>query len=178
MNVFKSFTMTRLLLSLIAISLTAAVIIFHSKADAGPDGKVPDTFLTGVVKVEDFYQPPYRRWFDANFQDYIPNSDTASSLKNKLADHQIKVFMGTWCHDSKREVPRLIRLLDDIQFDMNNLEIIALDLDKQSPDGAAKNAEIRYTPTFIVYKDNSEVGRIVEKPTATLEADLLEIVSK
>ena len=38
--------------------------------------------------------------------------------------------------------------------------------------------KIEAIPTFIVYRKDAEIGRIVETPKTTLEADLLEILSK
>jgi thiol-disulfide isomerase/thioredoxin len=39
--------------------------------------------------------------------------------------------MGTWCGDSKREVPRFIKILKSVDFPMENLKIVALDKRKE-----------------------------------------------
>ena len=34
--------------------------------------------------------------------------------------------MGTWCDDSKRVVPRFIKILESVNFPMENLKIVAV----------------------------------------------------
>ena len=89
-----------------------------------------------------------------------------------------EVFLGTWCGDSRREVPRMEKIFSEMGIDMANVLIVTLDRDKVSPSGEQEGRDIRYVPTLIVSKDNQEIGRIVESPsseTATLESDLFEI---
>ncbi|MEZ4907148.1 MAG: thioredoxin family protein [Saprospiraceae bacterium] len=93
-------------------------------------------------------------------------------------DISIKVFLGTWCSDSRREVPRFIKILNEAGFDMQNLEIMCLDRDKKAPDYTSNTFNIQYVPTFIVYQKNKELGRIIETPENTLETDLLKILSE
>ncbi len=38
--------------------------------------------------------------------------------------------------------------------------------------------EIHFVPTFIFYRNDEEIGRIVEMPYESLEKDMLEIVLK
>jgi thiol-disulfide isomerase/thioredoxin len=45
---------------------------------------------------------------------------------------KIKVFMSVWCHDSHREIPRLSKILEAIDFDEQNLEIVALNRAKKT----------------------------------------------
>ena len=62
--------------------------------------------------------------------------------------------------------------------DINNVNIVAVDRDKISPNGEQEGKDIRYVPTLIVSKNAQEIGRIVESPSsesATIESDLFEI---
>jgi thiol-disulfide isomerase/thioredoxin len=87
---------------------------------------------------------------------------------------EIKVVMGTWCHDSKREVPRFYKILS---HKTDNIEMIALDRKKQSPNGETDAMAITNTPTFIFYKNGKEMNRIVETPVDSLERDMIKILS-
>jgi hypothetical protein len=40
-----------------------------------------------------------------------------------------------------------------------------------------KNWDIKFVPTFIVFKENLEVGRIIESPQKSIEEDLLKIMN-
>ena len=97
-------------------------------------------------------------------------------------EYDIKLFLGTWCGDSKRESPKLIKILETADFPMEQLEIVALDyrkgLYKTSPTGEEKGLNIIKVPTIIFFKDGKEVNRIVESPLETLEQDIAQIVFK
>ena len=36
------------------------------------------------------------------------------------------LFMGTWCEDSQREVPAMIKILDQAGYSTANMEIVAI----------------------------------------------------
>ena len=88
--------------------------------------------------------------------------------------------MGTWCGDSKREVPRFYNILETAQFPLDRLTLVAVsgnrDTYKQSPGGEEEGLSIHRVPTFIFYKNGQEINRIVESPVETLEADIAAIV--
>jgi thiol-disulfide isomerase/thioredoxin len=90
------------------------------------------------------------------------------------------VFLGTWCGDSKREVPRFYKVLDAAKFHENQLQVIAVNKTeesyKQSPNHEEKGLNIHRVPTFIFYKNGKEVNRIVESPVETFERDIHEII--
>ena len=90
----------------------------------------------------------------------------------------IKIVLGTWCPDSRREVPRFMRILDLWQFPMANVTFIGVDNAKLSPVGEYEKLDIQRVPTFIIYKNNIEAGRIIENPTTSLEQDMVNILKK
>ena len=93
------------------------------------------------------------------------------------ADLEVKILFGTWCHDSEREVPRMLKLLTASGVKEDNISLISLDIRKEEPEGRAKALHVRFTPTFIFFSDGIELGRIVERPAASLPDDLAAIAS-
>ena len=85
--------------------------------------------------------------------------------------------MGTWCGDSKRETPHFYKILEQTDFNLNNLELITVDVSKKTPDNLQKGFDIKRVPTFIFYRDGKEIGRYVEYARESLEKDMLKIVS-
>jgi len=81
----------------------------------------------------------------------------------------VDVYFGTWCHDSQREVPKLLKLLS--YNPKIRINLIALDYQKSDPLGDASSRGVKYTPTIIVMQDNIELGRIVERPKNSLILD-------
>ncbi|MDR2810959.1 MAG: hypothetical protein LBB84_10475 [Tannerellaceae bacterium] len=137
--------------------------------------------LWGKCSLEDFQKPPYSEWYAKNYADYEPNPDLTAQLKNEnWKDYTVTVFLGTWCGDSRREVPRFIKVLDAVGFPRDAITLIAISADdsvyKQSPGREERDRHIYRAPTFILSKKGVEVNRIVEIPVVSLERDLLSIL--
>jgi len=126
-------------------------------------------------------EPPYREWYLKSYTDYVVDTVTAERLMPLLANKTIVVFLGTWCGDSRREVPRLIKLLDACKFPESGLKLVMVDYRdgsyKQSPQHEEKGRNIFRVPTILVYSGNKELGRIIEFPKVSLEKDLLAILN-
>ena len=111
-------------------------------------------------------------------QDDVNYSEEAlAGLKAVTEQFQFKVFFGQWCHDSQREIPRLIQLFNKV--DKANFEVsyYALDTQKSDPDGHAKLHNIKRTPTLIVFQDGKELARVLEFPKVDWPSDLYEILT-
>jgi thiol-disulfide isomerase/thioredoxin len=139
--------------------------------------------LLGEVTLSQLKQPPYATWYSKNKEEYQPNAEVVEALKKaNPSKYTIKIFFGSWCGDSKRELPRMTKLLEKLSFPQKNLTLIGVDdsteVYKQSPQRQEAGMNIFRVPTFIVYENSKEVGRIVEYPTETMERDLLKIFSK
>ena len=85
--------------------------------------------------------------------------------------------MGTWCEDSQREIPALQKILEAADYKEEQVEMIAMTHDKDTPQGLEEGYEIEYVPSIIFFKDGAEMNRIVEYPQETLEKDMVKILS-
>lgn len=92
-------------------------------------------------------------------------------------DASVLLFFGTWCHDSEREVPRLLKLLESGGLNDEKLTLIGLDYRKREPEGRAAQFNIRYTPTAVFMRGGIEVGRIIERPKTSLNEEIAAIFS-
>ena len=114
--------------------------------------------------------------FNANYQAYKLSAESVSSFKASLPEAlEVRILFGTWCHDSEREVPRLLKLLNLVGLPEESVEMYALDLKKKDPKGIADAMGIKYTPTFIFYVGDRELGRIVERPEVSLISDIARL---
>lgn len=95
-----------------------------------------------------------------------------------LEDISVVIIFGTWCHDSKREVPRMLRILDSAGVGTEQLSLIGVDINKTEPKGREKLYNLRNTPTLILLRNGKEVGRIIERPNVSLEADLIVLTTR
>ncbi|MEQ8927272.1 MAG: hypothetical protein RLO81_15745 [Fulvivirga sp.] len=135
--------------------------------------------LLGSFDRELLNEEPFCQWFNPNY-DTFEISTPISKLKVQLKNvDSIQIFLGTWCGDSKREVPRFLKLLESADFD--RYQLIGLDNTfqnyKQSPFGEEVGLNIHRVPTFIFYQDSIEINRIVESPKTILEKDMMELLT-
>lgn len=98
-------------------------------------------------------------------------------IRATYQEEEFLVFFGAWCGDSKRDVPRFLKIADEAGFPAGKITLYSLDRTKKSPDGLTDRYGIQYVPTFVVLKGGGEVGRITEFPQVSVEADLLTILA-
>lgn len=135
-----------------------------------------DKMLLGLQDREALQQPPFNSWFDVNYEEYRPDAAMVEKLKPFTEDLEIKMFMGTWCGDSKREVPAFFKLLDALEFPADKVTLITMDTEKTTPDNLEEGLDVTNVPTIIFMKEGKELNRIVEYPIESLEEDMLSIL--
>ena len=133
--------------------------------------------LIGYINKSDFLKGKHKNWFLKNYEDYLPNQKIVQKIKKRIKDVSVKAFIGSWCHDSKRELPRFYKIMESAVFDLNiNFQMVGISIGKKTPDNLQEGYQIKHTPTFIFYKKGEEIGRYVEHAKKTLEKDILKIL--
>jgi len=165
--------------SLIALAVqnfSAQKVVVNREVETANDGKM----LLGNQLKDQFLKEPYSEWYSKEFNDYALDQKAVGELKkNKINSYNLIVFMGTWCEDSHRDFPRLMKILDEVKFPDSRLTIIAVNRKKESPAGDESKYNVQKVPTIIVEKFGREIGRIIEMPTTGyIERDLVEILKK
>ena len=134
----------------------------------------PD-MLTGPAERRELQTGSFGSWFNPSYSEYSVDQSLVEELKPMLQDVEITLFMGTWCGDSMRETPRIYKILD-AAGKTQDIELITVDRAKTTPQGLEEGKDIKRVPTLILSKDGKELGRIVEYPIESLEADMLKIL--
>lgn len=132
--------------------------------------------LLGEINEKNFDTADYS-WYKDYYNSFKIDTETIDSFKDKLGDYDVKIFMGTWCSDSKRETPNFFKVMDYAGYPDSKIEMYAVDRQKHSLNSEEKGKEITHVPTIIFYKNGKEVGRIVESPINTMEQDIRDIVN-
>lgn len=183
----RTVMLRRLLLLAVLVSAVAA-----AASDTAPPPFAParlegekGAYLIGPVTREAWlaFDPDLSQ----EIADYEPSPDLVKALSYLRRDVTVTVVLGTWCSDSRREVPRFWKLLD--QADMQGVTLVMLAVGRaDAPEAAAWEQEhgvtpgyrarfdVELVPTFIVTEDGKELGRIIETPEVSLEADLAGIL--
>ena len=131
----------------------------------------------GMVNIDYLFNSPNTEWFKNNYDSYDLDTETLDYDFSNLDKFQIEIYMNTKCHDSEREVPRLIKILNRLNFSEDNLKIVLLNSKKQSSHGYENGKNITNTPTIIFLSESIEKNRIVEFPHENLEKDILNIIN-
>ncbi len=116
--------------------------------------------------------------FRAEYPIYKADEATLKQLAGKLNDIEVTVVMATWCGDSKEWVPRFYKIMDNLDFPYKNLTLICVDRSKKAPGTHVDTLKIELVPTFIFYRNKTELGRIVEVPADLMEKEILKIIAK
>lgn len=117
--------------------------------------------------------------------DQAPGEAASRALLDVPRGAEVDVFLGTWCGDSRQHITRLfaaIELAGGVAALPFALRFIAVDrakhaLDETTQRDLTEGREIRFVPTLIVSRGGTEVGRIVEHPTRSIEEDLHDLLT-
>lgn len=162
------------------IAIAAFALIFFSISMHAQDSgakKYPE----GNVNYNVLFNTKNKGTFEPEFLSYKGDADAIKFIKKNSKDVKIKIVMGFWCEDSQIQVSRMLRVLKDAGWDVEDekqVKIYGVDENKWAGFEGFQAMNIVNVPTFIVYYNNKEVGRIVESPKLTLEKDLVEILQK
>lgn len=162
----------RIFILLVGVILPAMVLSQELNRKIN-DPKQDKEILIGYCDRSGLEKGEFGQLFREYYQIYQPDQAVINQLKSKKEGIEILIILGTWCSDSQEQVPKFFKILDKIRFNKNKVQLICVDKDKKAGDVETANYNIQKIPTFIVYKNGREIGRIVETPYASLEKDLL-----
>ena len=141
------------------------------------DEERQEVLLVGKMDYQGLTGDIFGPFYESEYGSYTPDPETIASLiTSGISDHGFLVVLGTWCSDSQREVPRIIKVLNDCGIDTEQIGLIAVDHDKMAAGTKVDYYNIEKVPTLIMFARDEEVGRIIETPDETIESDLLNII--
>jgi len=144
-----------------------------------PDPKTGEDMLYGYCNRDGLSEGSFREWFDPEYEKYLVDHIKLNDLNQDMfliAD--ITVIMGTWCSDSRREIPRFIKIIEEIGAEVNAINLICVDRAKNADVPELADLQIELVPTIIFYLQGDELGRIIETPRESLESDMVQIFSQ
>ncbi len=142
--------------------------IFSSEAE--------QEILVGPGNRAGMEKEPFKKWFDQEYGSYQLNDSLVHILKGThLSDMQVMVILGTWCSDSRREVPRFYKVADGIKIPDDQIKVIYVDRDKKVPADDSLKYSVTRVPTFIFSIYGKEINRIVETPEDSFEKEFKKL---
>ncbi len=136
------------------------------------------TWLLGELTLPMLHNQPHSDWYFDGYGHYQPDMTVLAELMEQETDGlTITIVLGTWCPDSRREVPRFMKITDLWGFPKDKIRFIGTDINKAAPLDDFPQLGIERVPTFIFFKNNVEIGRIIEVPVTSLEQDTRNILT-
>jgi thiol-disulfide isomerase/thioredoxin len=107
---------------------------------------------------------------------YQPKPDCLEKLGALAREVKIEIYLGTWCSDSKAHVSAYFKVLEMADTPLLQTAYIGIPEDKGKRAPYYRGKDILKLPTFLVFVDGREAGRIVETPAKSVEEDLVRIL--
>jgi hypothetical protein len=115
----------------------------------------------------------------ANYDQSKPDPGQIEKIKAKLGKNlRIDIYLGLWCSDSRNNVPPFLKIMDAVGAPVP-MRFFSV---QRKPAAAIQyfsdKFRVERVPTFIFYRGETEIGRIVENPKIGLIEDMLGILSR
>ena len=107
--------------------------------------------LYGEIDTSALSKAPFSDWFIRGMDTYNPDTETIVRLINNMApEYDYIIVMGTWCPDSRREVPRMLKVLYTAGVPVSHITLYAVDRKLKARRTPVQDLNIKKVPTLIV----------------------------
>jgi len=154
--------------------------IVRIETATGPEPPPPPPVLLGHLGWQDLQA--LDGWEEERSA-YQPDPAAIEHLTSTRSRYRVITVLGTWCSDSELEVPRLVRVLQDVGGDRFELVMVGVDRTKRVADSEvasiiADGSAVDRVPTIVVLDETGEeIGRIVETADHPIEELLTDFVA-
>lgn len=109
---------------------------------------------------------------------YDPDPEAIKYLHSYGKPLTIEVFFGSWCPDCREHLPHFVKIIQEAANPNISTIFIGVSRDKSEPVHLLQGKRVEFVPTFIVYREDKEIGRIVEHPRISIEHDIVVILKE
>jgi thiol-disulfide isomerase/thioredoxin len=125
----------------------------------------------GFEKLEDFHSQYVEEihTYEADMSEVMP-------YQEEILESKITIILATWCPDTRKQLPRFMKIMDEMGYPQEDITMIAVDRELQAKGIEVKEKyDLKRVPTIIFRtREGKEYGRIVENPALgnTLETEI------
>ena len=158
----------------IIVAAINSFVFAQTNYEIQTDEKTGKEMIVGIYTRDILLLP---EWEDEYFN-YSVDAIATDEIIPLIENIKIKIIGATWCSDSREQIPRFYKLLDYLDFPEESVGLIFVNRNKVGLADEVTGLGIELVPTFVFYKNDSELGRIIETPYESLELDMLIILNE
>lgn len=107
-----------------------------------------------------------------------PDAEVVAALAAVDRPHTVTIYLGTWCGDSRANVPGILAALEAAGNPNLSLSLVAIRRGMTEPMATVRDARLTNVPTVVVADEGGERGRLVETPAGeSMAADLAALLA-
>jgi hypothetical protein len=163
--------LTYIMMNLLVIAVNAQAYVLV------PDEKSGLMVPVGTCSREELMTTDFAGSYAEEYGNYVPASRVLDSMRGVNDEFSVKVILGVWCSDSREQVPRFLKIMDQA-FPQKMVIFYCVDRSKTAGNTDVSAFKVERVPLFIFFRNGEEAGRITETPQTTLEEDMLKILLK
>src|SRR5580765_4236289 len=117
----------------------------------------PHQSHAGPMTVDDVWTtaPTWKAIYDH----YTPEEDAVKRLRAIAMPLHLEIICATWCGDSKRNVPRLLKAVHDAGNSKISVSVVGIGNDFKQPMAFVQEQHIINVPIVVLTRDGNEIGR-------------------
>jgi len=98
--------MTKSFLLTFVILFTVCFVRAQDKYQIVIDEESSRPMIIGLCNRNAFTDTSFALWFNAEYKNYSIDSSTINLIADDLKEINLTVVLGTWCSDSREQIPR------------------------------------------------------------------------
>ena len=104
-----------------------------------PDEKNGEPLILGYCPASLIIDSLFKDTKTTEYDNYQPDFETLDILEGKLEDVTITIIFRSTCSDSREQLPRLFKILNELNYDVNSITLIGVNREKQGLSNEAKD---------------------------------------
>ncbi|MEN8193664.1 MAG: hypothetical protein ABFS12_12655, partial [Bacteroidota bacterium] len=121
----------------------------QEKEYLGIDEKTGRSILIGYADRTVFSDSNFAWWFNSGYKFYKTDSTIMKQFEPiDLDSITTTIVLGTWCSDSRREVPRFFKIVDQLKISEHPIKMFGVNREWRDEETEIDSLNIEFVPTF------------------------------
>lgn len=160
-------------LLLVGSVLLSTLTFAQTTASRASNGK---KVLKGKIDMQTLMNDSAFAWFYTGVNGYQPNDNMLNYIKDNRGKFNVVAVVGTWEDQSRVLLPELYKIM--ILGGSPDEQVLTYGADEKLQTNAPQDYKIKKLPTFILFREGKEIGRLNGEVGESLESDMARILLK